>query len=49
MFCHRKVEEVFKPSKPVVVLYLEERFQQWIDVDDGYIPTNKEKLQVVNL
>ena len=49
MFCHRKVEEFVKPSKPVVVLYFDEDFQQRIDVDNDYIPTNKEKLQVVNL
>ena len=43
----RKAMELFEMSHPLIIQYRDQDFDEWVDMDEDYIPTDKEKLMLV--
>ena len=46
-FLQCKAMELFEVTCPLVVQYKDQDFDEWVDMDEEYIPTHKEKLLVI--
>ena len=42
-----KAMELFETTRPVILQYRDQDFDEWVDMDEDYIPTDKEKLMVI--
>lgn len=46
-FLEGKAMELFNVTAPVVLQYMDPDFEEWVDMEEDYIPGHKEKLMIV--
>ena len=45
--CDIAAETFNFPKSTIVIQYFDKEFEEWVDVENGYTPSNKEKLNVL--